>query len=132
MHDPAAIDAGHPCLWVAICEQFCKVCRKESRKDKAIARYVHSPKKREMTDTAEVSTKIPDIEEGSSVSSAQTAGVHGLKVRVNKLRKNLQRQGAHLLDAVVRDLSHGVFVLYRWTADMRHKQRNALATRATV
>ena len=88
--------------------------------------------RREMTDTAEVSAKIPKIEEGSSVSSAQTAGLHGLKVRVNKFRKDLQSQGAHLSDAVVRDLSYGVFVLYRWTADMKHEQRNAMTKLATV
>ena len=40
--------------------------------------------------------------------------------------KEIQSQGAELPDTLVRDASHAVFVLYRWTADTSHKSRDVM------
>ena len=79
------------------------------------------------TETDDASAKIQKIEEGSSLSSAAA-----LKVRINALLKDLRDKGGLLPDAVVRDISHAVFVLHRWTADGSHKQRNAMIKLASV
>ena len=71
-------------------------------------------------------SKMPRLEYSGIVSSAQTVGLHALKLPVNKLLKDIQSQGADLPDTVVRDISHAVLVFYRWTADTTHKSRDAM------